>query len=166
MRRVNRIAKFMGVTASVAFLAVAMMGSTASASTQARAATHASAPRTHKATPKAPAGCNSDNFCEYNGANGGNLCFQYRPSTNGHNWPSACARHNGGEYNRYSNGVYMFGYAGSGFGLEECYYLLYSGHYLLNNHYDYFEGVWSGGTNEATCRNHTLVNDLGASESV
>ena len=165
MSHTKRIARIIGVTMSVAFLAAAMMGSTgASAATHRRAGNHISAPRTHKAVPAAPAGCNSDNFCEYNAGNGGNLCFQYRPSTNGHNWPAACARKNYGEYNRWGNAVYMFGYAGSGFGLEECYYLLYSGHYLLDNTHDYFQGVWSGGTNQDTCTDKSLKQDVGASQ--
>jgi hypothetical protein len=167
MWRINGIARLIGVTASVTFLAVAMMGATsASAATHTGSTTHISKSKTHKATTLAPAGCNSNNFCEYNKGNGGDLCFQYTPSTSGHTWPSACGDHNEGEYNRWQNAVYMFGYAGSGFGLEECYYLLYSGHYLLYNAKDYFQGVWSGGTNKDTCTDHTLEHDLFASQGV
>jgi hypothetical protein len=134
MRRMNRLARLMGVTASVTFLAVAMMGSTgASASIPASVATHVSAPKTHKAaTPDAPSGCNNGYFCEYNAGNGGNLCFQTKK---GGNWPGGCVRENEGEYNRNGNGYYMYGYTQYG----RCDYLLYSGHYLLYNSKDHFE---------------------------
>jgi hypothetical protein len=155
MWRMNRMARLLGVTASVTFLAVAMMGATsASAATHTRAATHTSAPRAHKATPEAPAGCNSNNFCEYNSGNGGNLCFQTNSSSAA--WPTACRDHNEGEYNRHSNAVYMYRYTlWSG-----CWYLLYSGHYLLYNAKDYFQG---GGD---SCRSTTLEHKLASHKFV
>src|SRR5215475_11397625 len=133
MWHMKRIARLMGVTASTAFLAVAMMGATsASAATQSRAATHASASRTDATILGAPSGCNNNNLCEYNSGNGGNLCFQTSQSSPG--WPSACSYHNEGEYNRNGNAVYLFRSAFYG----GCYYLLYSGHYLLYNAKDHF----------------------------
>src|SRR5437879_2913968 len=102
MWRMKMMAKLMGVTASAAFLAVAMMGATsASAATHTTAATHVSAPRTQGAILAAPSGCNSNNFCDYSSGNGGNLCFQQ--STSRSVWPLACADHNEGEYNRNGN---------------------------------------------------------------
>ena len=147
MWRIKRITTLMGVTASAAFLSVAMMGSTsASAATNTTAATHVSAPNTHEAIPAAPGGCNSNNFCDYSSGNGGNLCFQTSQSKAV--WSIACADHNEGEYNRNGNAVYMYRnayYSG-------CWYLLYSGHYLLYNAKDYFQ---SGG-----CTNITLEHKL------
>src|SRR5262249_54810072 len=107
MWRINRIARLMGVTASVTFLAVAMMGSSvASAATSARPANHISAPKTHNTTLSPPKGCNNGNLCEYNSGNGGNLCFQTNRSRL---WPGGCAFHNEGEYNRNGNAVFLIG---------------------------------------------------------
>lgn len=155
MWRMNRIARLLGVTTSVTFLAVAMMGATsASAATHTRATTHISAHKTHKATTLAPAGCNSNNFCEYNAGNGGDLCFQ--TSSNSASWPSACRDHNEGEYNRNGNAVYMYEYTL----YTGCSYLLYSGHYLLYNAKDYFE---YGGD---SCTSTTLEHRLASSKFV
>ena len=94
-----------------------------------------------------PSGCNNNNFCEYNQGNGGDLCFQW--SKNG-TWPLACQDHNEGEYNRNGNAVYMFQQAGE----IGCDYLLYSGHYLLYNAKDYFQGPGD------TCQDQTLEHKL------
>jgi len=144
----NRIARLMVVTTSVAFLALAMMGSTvASASTPTRAATHMSVPGTQKAIPTAPSGCNNGNLCEYNSGNGGNLCFQWHSSGD---WPGACEYQNEGEYNRHGNAVYLQGNVNRTY----CTYLLYSGHYLLYNAKDYFQG------SNDTCTDATLEHKL------
>jgi hypothetical protein len=154
MWRMNRIARLTVVTTSITFLALAMMGSTsASAATLTRAAAPTSAPTTHKATsraPLAPSGCNNNNFCDYNSGNGGNLCFQQ--STDRQYWPSACADHNEGQYNRNGNAVYMYSVAVYG----DCWYLLYSGHYLLYNARDHFQGGPRGCTSETL--EHKLVS--------
>jgi len=116
------------------------------------ASTRASTPKKTE-VPAAPSGCNNYNLCEYNAGNGGNLCFQTR---NNENWPGACAGHNEGEYNRASRAVYMYsqtGYAG-------CDYLLYSGHYLLYNSKDHFQGP------DAPCRTETLEHKLHSSKFV
>jgi hypothetical protein len=156
----NRIARLIGVTASVTFLAVAMVGSaSASAAEPTWADTHVSVPQIPEATPNAvtpdaPAGCNGNNFCEYNKGNGGNLCFQ--TNANRATWPTACGDHNEGEYNRNGNAVYMYDVANYG----DCWYLLYSGHYLLYNANDHFEG---GGGN---CTSTTLERKLASSKFI
>jgi hypothetical protein len=97
--------------------------------------------------PLAPSGCNSGNLCEYNSGNGGNLCFQWSKSAD---WPGACAYHNEGEYNRNGNAVYLQGNVSGTY----CEYLLYSGHYLLYNANDHFQG------SNRTCTNATLEHKL------
>jgi hypothetical protein len=153
MWRTNRIAGLMALTASVV-LAMAVISSTAAyAVTHAREANQASVSRTHKATQHGisqPAGCNKNNLCEYNQGNGGDLCFQTDKSRA---WPHACAFHNEGEYNRNGNSVTLKGKVGDDF---RCTYLLYSGHYLLYNAKDHFQG--SGDT----CTRATLEHKLWA----
>ena len=126
----------------------------AQAATAHGAASPTKAPKSTK-TPKvlAPGGCNNYNFCEYNAGNGGDLCFQTRQNSS--TWPSACAYHNEGEYNRGSSAVKMW----SAPGYKGCYYLLYSGHYLLYNENDKFQGP-SG------CTNTELEHNLTSSDFV
>jgi hypothetical protein len=148
----------MGVTTSVTFLTLAMMGSSvASAATPTRPATHMLAARTHKATPKtpaAPAGCNNGNLCVYNAGNGGNLCFQTNRSLA--NWPTACNRTNEGEFNRNGNAVQLC----EGSGCLGCEYLLFSGHFLLFNAKDFFQGPGD------FCTDMTLEKKLGSNRFV
>jgi hypothetical protein len=163
---INRTIRLVSVMTVAAAAAMTIAASTAGASVTApaRTATHsttahaAPSPAT-KSTPKtknaplAPAGCNNGNLCEYNAGNGGNLCFQTNRNTG---WPGGCAYHNEGEYNRNGNGVYMYGPVAG----HTCDYLLYSGHYLLYNANDHFEG--GGGS----CTSYTLEHKLGWSDFI
>jgi len=159
VRLVNRSLRLVAVVSMAAAAVTGIVASSASASTTApsRAAAHAATAHAAAApamTPRrAPSGCNNYNLCEYNAGNGGNLCFQTR---NSENWPSACADHNEGEYNRGSRAVYLYSQTGE----TGCYYLLYSGHYLLYNANDKFQGP-----NQA-CRNEKLEHHLASSKFV
>lgn len=134
----------------VAIIAVAAAAVMGTAVTGVSASTMAPATTAAYAVPK---GCNNYNFCEYNAGNGGNLCFQTRKSEN---WPSECADHNEGEYNRGTHAVLMYSQAN----YKGCYYLLYSGHYLLYNAKDYFQGP------SDFCRHETLEHKLVSSKFV
>jgi len=156
MHLANRAIRLVTVMAATAAIALTIGTTTAGAAVAAPRTTphsttaHPAAATTAKPKaqqiPAAPSGCNSNNFCDYSSGNGGNLCFQQ--STSRAVWPIACADHNEGEYNRNGNAVYMYRnayYSG-------CWYLLYSGHYLLYNANDHFQ---SGG-----CTNITLEHKL------
>lgn len=162
---VNRSLRLVTIVAvaAVAVMGTAVTGASASTTAPARTAAHsatahavtspASTPKKNKVVPRAPGGCNNYNLCEYNAGNGGNLCFQTRANEN---WPGACAGHDEGEYNRGSRAVDMYsqtGYAG-------CVYLLYSGHYLLYNSKDHFQGP------DSLCRGETLEHKLHSSRFV
>jgi hypothetical protein len=166
---VNRSLKLVTVTA-IAMATAAVMGvaaGSASASTTALARTTAHVAAEHAGispamTPKKtkaprtlqPKGCNNRQFCEYNKGNGGSLCFQ--TGSDSSEWPSACGYHNQGEYNRGSNAIYMY----SGPGYIGCYYLLYSGNYLLYNADDDFQGGPEG------CTTLTMATNLDSSKFV
>jgi hypothetical protein len=156
MHLANRAIRLVAVMAATAAIALTIGTSTAGAAVTAPAGTtphsttaHAAAVTTAKpqVPPPAPSGCNNGNLCEYNSGNGGNLCFQWSKSAD---WPGACAYHNEGEYNRNGNGVYLQGNVNGTY----CEYLLYSGHYLLYNANDHFQG------SNHTCTNATLEHKL------
>jgi hypothetical protein len=164
INRPIRLASVMAVTVAAA-MTIAAGAAGASVTATARTSTHsttahAAASAVTKPTPKTqnvpqqPAGCNGNNLCEYNAGNGGSLCFQ--TNTNRAEWPGGCADHNEGEYNRNSNAVYMYDVGNYG----DCWYLLYSGNYLLYNSKDHFEG--GGGS----CKSETLEHKLASSRFV
>lgn len=144
------------VTVMAAASAIALtLGTSAAMAAPVKTAPHSTTAHAAAVTPGKPkvqyqpSGCNNNNFCDYSSGNGGNLCFQNSNSVAV--WPVACADHNEGEYNRNGNAVYMYRnayYSG-------CWYLLYSGHYLLYNAKDHFQ---SGGCTGITLE-HKLYSD-------
>jgi hypothetical protein len=154
------------VVTSAAVMSVTASSAGASTTSHARTAAHiaaahsAATPATAlkgktKGSDHTPDGCNNYNFCEYNAGNGGNLCFQTRKDSP--SWPStpqqSCAYNNEGEYNRGSNAIIMY----SGPDYAGCYYTLYSGHYLLYNADDKFQGPKG-------CKNTKLEYNLDSSK--
>lgn len=163
---VSRSLRLVTIMAVAAAAVMTITAASASAFTTARARTAAHAVTAHTVTSpatkakktraserRAPGGCNNYNFCEYNSGNGGNLCFQTR---NNQNFPGACADHNEGEYNRRSSAVYMYSQSD----YHGCDYLLYSGHYLLYNAKDHFQGP------NQSCRDETLEHRLVSEKGV
>jgi hypothetical protein len=165
MHLANRAMRLGAVMAAAAAIALTLGASTAGAAmaapvsatphnTTAQAAAATTAKTQDPPPPPAPSGCTGNNFCEYNSGNGGSLCFQTNANDPG--WPGGCADHNEGEYNRNGNAVYMYDTGKYG----GCYYLLYSGNYLLYNADDHFEG--GGGD----CTSETLEHKLVSSKFV
>jgi hypothetical protein len=155
MKRMNMIRKLMGVAIAIP-LAVALIGVTSASAATSTSANQTSTPRSVQ-RPHQPGGCNSNQFCEYNQGNGGDLCFSTAESRN---WPAPCALENEGEYNRNGNAVYMH----QGPNQLYCWYLLYSGHYLLYNADDYFQGGSKPGG--GSCTGETLEHKLASSSFV
>lgn len=165
---INRSLRQVTITAAAAAAVMSIAASSASAATTAPASTAVPAAVAHAVTSSAttakgtkapkvrqPGGCNNYFFCEYNNGNGTNLCFQSRNDVP--NWTSACNHHNDGEYNRGGNAVYMYSHPN----YTGCYYLLYSGHYLLDNKSgDYFQGAGDA------CTDQNLWDDLASDKFV